>query len=126
MNAVLSRAAFQQLVDSAWESLPVYFRDRLDNVAISVEELADPYTLSLAGLRHPYDLLGFYHGVPLTERTHDYGLVAPDRISLYRRAILAHCRDQEEAAELVGRVLRHEIAHYFGIDDNRLAELGAY
>ncbi|MGE5140083.1 MAG: metallopeptidase family protein, partial [Rudaea sp.] len=103
MTRTLSPAEFQRMVDDAWDALPAQFRDRLDNVAISVEELADPYTLSMAGVRHPYELLGFYHGVPLTERTHDYGMVAPDRISLYRRPILAQSRTAEQAAALVGR-----------------------
>jgi predicted Zn-dependent protease with MMP-like domain len=122
----LSPDAFEQLLSEAFEELPEVFRARLDNVVIVVEEYADARTLRSVGLRHPAQLLGLYHGVPLTARPHDYGLVTPDRISIYRQPILMQCANLEQVRALVGRVLRHEIAHYFGIDDNRLEELDAY
>ncbi|MEW5717502.1 MAG: metallopeptidase family protein [Chloroflexota bacterium] len=108
------------------EELPTRIRQQIANVAIVVEELADEETLALAEVDDPYDLFGFYEGVPLTERTSTYGLVPPDKISIYRRPILAACRNAEEIRALVARTVRHEIAHYFGIDDDRLEELGAY
>ncbi len=117
---------FERLVDEAWEEMPAYFKERMENVGIVVEDFADPETLRLARLRHPSQLLGFYHGVPLTHRTTGYNLVAPDRISLYRVPILQQCNDPSEVMGMVRHVLRHEIAHYFGIDDDRLEELGAY
>ncbi len=122
----MGRDEFEGLVAEAFERLPAAFTTRLDNVAIIVEEYADRGTLRRMGLRHPAELMGLYHGVPLTERTHDYGLVAPDVISLYRQPILLQCQSAEEARALVERVLRHEIAHYFGISDDRLEELDAY
>jgi predicted Zn-dependent protease with MMP-like domain len=73
-----------------------------------------------------YGLLGFYHGVPLTKRTTNYNMVTPDKTSIYQKPIEAQCRTEEELRQLVIRVLRHEVAHYFGIDDDRLDELGAY
>ena len=117
---------FEDLVTEAWEEVPERFRRRLENIAIVVEEFADPPTLRLAGLRHPSQLLGFYHGVPLPNRGQEYGLVAPDKISIYRIPILQQCETYEEVRQLAGRVLRHEIAHYFGIDDDRLLAIGAY
>ncbi len=117
---------FENLVDQAWQELPARFRDRLDNVFIVVEDFANPHTLKLAGIGHPAALLGFYHGVPLTARKTNYGMVAPDKISLYRIPILQQCQAPEEVPLLIRRVLRHEIAHYFGIDDDRLEEIGAY
>ena len=90
-----------------------------------VEEWPDRETLRLAGVGHPADLLGFYHGVPQTHRTHNYGLVLPDKISLYQRPIELRCRTLAQARVLVGQVLRHEIAHHFGLDDARLREIGA-
>ncbi len=122
----MSRAEFEQLVAEAFDHLPESFTSRLDNVAIVVEEWADRGTLHRMGLRHPAELMGLYHGIPLTERRHDYGLVPPDVISLYRQPILLQCNGEEQARALVGRVLRHEIAHYFGISDDRLDELDAY
>ena len=117
---------FIQFVAEALESLPESFAEKMDNVEVVVEEWPDSETLRLAGVRSPAGLLGFYHGVPLTLRTAGYNMVAPDKISIYRRPILMHCRTGAEVRETVHRVVRHEIAHYFGIDDERLREIGAY
>ena len=123
---ILNHAEFEQLVAEAVDGIPEQFRARLDNLAIVAEDFADPQTLRGVGLYHPSQLLGLYHGVPLTHRTHDYGLVPPDKISIYRQPILQRCHSLEQARALVHRVVRHEIAHYFGISDRRLDELGAY
>ncbi len=117
---------FERFVEEALHDLPAYFLNQIENLAIVVEDWPDPATLRLASVRHPAELLGFYHGVPLTKRTSNYMLVAPDKISIYRRPILMQCRTWDEARALTHRVVRHEVAHYFGIDDNRLRELGAY
>ncbi len=117
---------FEQWVEEAVAQLPEYFRARLDNIAIVVEEWADRETLRAAGVRRPEELLGFYHGIPLTKRTSGYMLVTPDKISIYRQPILLQCRTLDEARRLAQHVVQHEIAHYFGISDERLHELGAY
>ena len=117
---------FEQLVDEAIAALPAYFRERMDNLAIIVEEWPDQATMQLAGIHHPSQLLGFYHGIPLTNRNQGYAMVPPDKISIYRQPILLQCRSWQEIQALTQRVVRHEIAHYFGIDDDRLHELGAY
>lgn len=122
----MEEALFEQLVAEALEALPEVFRSRLENVEIVVEDWPDRRTMRLAGVRSPADLLGFYHGVPLTHRTSNYMLVLPDRISIYRQPILMRCRTLEEVRAMVTQTLRHEIAHYFGIDDERLEEIGAY
>jgi predicted Zn-dependent protease with MMP-like domain len=124
--AVMNVQEFKRLVAEALDSLPDVFRQRLDNVAIVVEEWPDPQALRQAGVTHPAQLLGLYHGVPLSRRTHNYGLVPPDKISIYRQPILMRCRTREEIRATIHRVLRHEIAHHFGIDDERLREIGAY
>jgi predicted Zn-dependent protease with MMP-like domain len=117
---------FDRLVAEALDDLPEVFRGRLDNVEVVVEEWPDWQALHQAGVKHPAELLGFYHGVPLTERSQGYNLVLPDRISIYRQPILMQCRTREEVRATVQHVVRHEVAHYFGIDDDRLRELGAY
>ena len=117
---------FEQWVDEALAGLPAYFRERMDNVAIVVEDWADRETLRVAGMRRPEELLGFYHGIPLTQRTSGYMLVAPDKISIYRQPILLQCRTLQQAQALTSHVVRHEVAHYFGIDDDRLRAIGAY
>ena len=118
---------FERFVEEALLGIPAVFRDRLHNLAIVVEEWPDRETMRMAGIQRPGDLLGFYHGVPLTQRTQGYNMVTPDKISIYRSPILIHCRRTgEDVRATVHHVLRHELAHYFGIDDDRLAELGAY
>ncbi len=118
--------AFADLVAEVVDSLPEPFLDALDNVDVVAEDWPDPNTLRLAGVRSRYGLLGFYHGVPLTSRTSSYGLISPDKISIYRMPIEAQCRTEEEVRELTRRVVLHEIAHHFGISDDRLHQLGAY
>src|SRR5512135_3349514 len=101
---------FEQIVAEAIDALPDAFRNRLENLEIVVEEWPDPATMRMAQINHPSELLGFYHGVPLTERSQGYNLVLPDKISLYRQPILMQCRTGEETRAMIQRVLRHEIA----------------
>lgn len=117
---------FYDLVDAAIAAIPPRFADRLENVEILVEDFPSWNTMRLAKVRSKWQLLGFYHGIPLTERTSGYNLITPDKISIYRRPIEAQVNTREELAALVRRVVLHEVAHYFGIDDDRLVEIGAY
>ena len=95
----MDETAFEELVEEAVASIPDVFLEMLDNVALIVEDWPDRETMRLARVRSHYQLLGFYHGVPKTGRTSGYNLVAPDRISIYRRPIEAQCRTQEELRE---------------------------
>jgi len=122
----LNRETFERLVTEALGTLPELFREKMDNVEVVVEDWPDRKTMRQAGVRHPTQLLGFYHGVPQTKRTHQYGLVLPDKITIYRRPILMRCRTAEEIRQTIHRVVRHELAHHFGIDNDRLREIGAY
>lgn len=126
MNAIRNPDQFDELVLSAIEDLPEIFLECLENVAIVVEEWPDRATLQSVDLNHRSELLGLYQGIPQTDRTHGYNLVMPDKITIYRRPILMRCRTEPEVRDLVQRVVRHEIAHHFGIDDDRLVEIGAY
>jgi predicted Zn-dependent protease with MMP-like domain len=122
----MDRRVFEQLVAEAVNALPVTFQAALDNVQVVVENWPDPETMRQAGIGHPAELLGFYHGIPRTKRTRHYGLVLPDKISIYQRPIEMRCRTAEEVRTTVHHVLRHEVAHHFGLDDDRLREIGAY
>ena len=122
----LPRQVFERLVSQAMNELPESLQKKLDNVEAVVDDWPDPETMRLARVRSPLDLLGFYHGVPQTKRTHHYGLVLPDKISIYQRPIEMRCQTMEEVRTTVQRVLRHEIGHHFGLDDDRLREIGAY
>lgn len=110
----------------ALDELPGPFRERLDNVEVVVEDWPDRETMRMAQVSDPTALLGFYRGIPQTRRSHQYGMVLPDKISIYRRPIEMRCRTLDEVRDLVRHVVRHEIAHHFGIDDDRLREIEAY
>lgn len=122
----MSSDEFDALVDEAWSSLPDTFKAQLQNVEVVIEDWPDAHTMRLAKVRNPLALLGFYHGVPLTERGIGYHMVTPDKISLYREPITQSCHSMKKLREAIAHVLRHEIAHHFGISDARLHELGAY
>jgi predicted Zn-dependent protease with MMP-like domain len=119
----MDRERFERLVERAVESLPEEFRARLENVDVVVEDWPAHHLLASLGLKHRYALLGLYQGVPLTERGGHYGLVPPDKITIFQRPIEARCRDDASITVEIGRVVRHEIAHHFGIGDGRLREL---
>jgi len=106
---------FEDLVGDELDALPDDMVDGLDNVVIQVEDRPEDGSL---------DLLGLYDGVALTERG-QYGFgEMPDRILIYREPLLAICADEEELRDQVHVTLVHEIAHYYGIDDEKLHELG--
>jgi len=112
--SAVGQAEFEELVAAALDGLPAQIRSLMDNVAIFVEdEPADGASL-----------LGLYEGVPLTERSEGYALAVPDRITIYRLPILAACDGAAAVRQQVQITVVHEIAHHFGIDDDRLHDLG--
>ena len=110
---VVEPERFEEMVVVALDGLPEQLGTLMQNVAVTVEHGPGPR-----------GLLGLYQGVPLTSRTTQYSAVLPDRIIIYRQAICAICRTEEEVAEQVRRTVIHEVAHHFGIGDERLRELG--
>lgn len=122
----LDHETFDRLVARALEGLPAWVQTALDNIEVTVAETPTPAQRRRTGLRPGTTLLGLYEGVPQTRRSSRYGLVLPDKITLFRRPILAVCRTPEEVQERVRAVVIHELAHHFGIDDDRLRELNAY
>lgn len=123
----ISREEFEALVDEAMASLPPALHDRISNVAIVVETAPSPAQLRHSRVAPGNTLLGLYEGIPLTQRTSHYGNVVPDKITLFRAPIEAAAGyDPARIREQVRRTVIHEIAHHFGIDDDRLEELGAY
>lgn len=117
---------FEKLVGEAIERLPESFRERLENIDIVVADTPTRGQLKTLKEKHGHTLLGLYEGVPLTKRTHNYGFVAPDKITIFQKSIEAMCRNEAQIIEEIQRVVRHEIAHHFGISDDRLEELGRY
>ncbi len=119
----LDRERFEELVVQAVDDLPEQFGDGLQNVDVVVEDFPTPEQLASSGLRGGYDLLGLYEGVPQTKRGRGYGMVLPDKITIFQRSIEARCRSEGEVWREVVSVVRHEIAHHFGISDARLDEI---
>jgi predicted Zn-dependent protease with MMP-like domain len=119
----MNRDQFEHLVKKALDELPEEFAARLDNVEVVVEDLPSRTHLRKSKIGHRYSLLGLYEGVPQTRRGRSYGLVPPDKITIFQRPIEARCRNDGEIAAEVRRVLRHEIAHHFGISDARLRQI---
>ncbi len=110
----MSHQRFDELVSDALDLIPAGLATAMDNVVVLVDG------------RHPDepDLLGLYEGVALTERDSSYSGSLPDAITIYRDALLAMCDSEAEVVEEVAITVIHEIAHHFGIDDERLHELG--
>ena len=119
----MERESFEALVAQAIENLPPEFGDRLENVDIVVEDWPTGVQLRQARLRHPRQLLGLYQGVPQIRRGRGYGLVLPDKISIFQKPIEAQCRSGGEAAARIEEVVRHEIAHHFGLDEKTLRRI---
>lgn len=119
----LSRSEFEELVARALRSLPRRFRERLQNVAVVVEDWPDAETLDEMEIEPPETLYGLYRGVSLDRRGSGYGGVLPDTITIFQGPIEEDCEDQGEMEALVRDVVIHEVGHYFGLDDARLEEL---
>jgi predicted Zn-dependent protease with MMP-like domain len=119
----LNREAFEELVAKAVDSLPEDFRERLDNVAIMVQDYPTRRQLSGSDVERGMTLLGLYEGVPITERGHNYSMVLPDKITIFQKPIEASCKTEADTIAMIRRVVLHEIAHHFGISDERLDEL---
>jgi len=111
----MTREEFEKIVKEVLKSLPGQFRDKLQNVDVVINaQKAGGY-------------LGLYEGVPLSDRTVNYGLVLPDKITLFKKSIERECRENGlDLREEIKRTIQHEIAHHFGITDKRLRDIGRY
>jgi predicted Zn-dependent protease with MMP-like domain len=110
----MTEARFEELVSEALDLIPAELARAIDNVVVLVED------------RDPEEpgLLGLYHGIALTERDSHYGGSLPDTITIYREALLDVCDSEEQVIEEVAITVIHEVAHYFGIEEERLHQLG--
>lgn len=115
----MDHARFQQLVREAVENLPEFFRERLQNVMVIVQDVPDPEIQRELG----DDLLGLYQGVPLTERSVFHEPLEPDLICIYQKNIESIADSEEEMRRQVRITVIHEIGHYFGLDEDQLAIL---
>ena len=114
---------FEELVVAVISGLPAEFQELMDNVDIIVEDWPTRTQLREVGLRNKDDLLGLYEGTPRTNRGQNYNLVLPDKITIFQKPLESQCKSLNELRQEIANTVKHEIAHYFGIDDERLREI---
>src|SRR5437870_2697259 len=120
----MNRKAFEKLISESIRELPEEFRNKLENVAVIIEDYPSEELRQQMGLSPEDTLFGLYEGVPLTERAFFAQPLYPDRILIFQRAIEDECDSPEEVKEELKITLVHEIAHFFGMDDDYLEDLG--
>ena len=125
-QSIISDEAFDQLVTKAMNELPQEYIKGLDNVAILYADWPDEYQAQKSDLKEGNLLLGLYEGIPLTQRGSGYTFVLPDKITLFKVPIQMVSHSQEEFEEQIKRTLWHEIAHYYGLNHNRIDELEGF
>lgn len=119
----VDKAQFEELVNQALDSLPKKYIERLNNVAIVIEESPTTAQRQQLHLHNNQTLFGLYQGIPLTKRGANYNLVLPDIITIFQLPIEANVNNISELKESVRHTLWHEIAHYFGLDHQRIYKL---
>jgi len=119
----LNRSDFEHLVERAIRSIPGEFLDRIDNLTFQVEDWADAETLDEVGFDDSRDLLGYYRGWPLSERTHEYSSL-PDVITIYQQAVENYRNESgEPLVKIIRETVIHELAHYFGFSEEEMDEI---
>ena len=119
-----SAADIEALARASLQRLPEPFASHLRAVVLTVEEFADEATLAEMGIDDPFELTGLYHGLPVGEKSVEHSGTLPDRIFLYRRAILDEWAAEGETLEhLVHHILVHEVGHHFGLSDEGMHAL---
>ena len=122
---MIPREQFRKLVDEALDSIPVEFRDAMQNIAIVIEPEPTLAQLDDVGIEPPDTLLGLYEGTPLTERQWAHGNVLPDKITLFQHPIEDESDDEDDMVVAIGETLIHEIGHYFGLSEEEIEEIEA-
>lgn len=114
---------FEESIALAYDRLPAWVREKVKNVALIAEERVSEDVIEEMGLETDMDLLGFYHGLPLIERSNSAGFSLPDAIYLYRLPIEEEAKESgKSVADVLYETLWHEIAHHFGLDEDEVEE----
>lgn len=122
----MNRQDFEKLVVDSLEDLPEVFQKKLENIDVVVEDEPTPEQVRKIRAGHRRSVLGLYQGVPLLRRTHFYSMVMPDKITIFKKNIERVCKNDKEIKRLVTHTVQHELAHHFGITDERLRKTGTY
>jgi predicted Zn-dependent protease with MMP-like domain len=120
----VSEERFHELMDEAIEFIPQIFKDKIDNLVFISEPYPSDSDLERLGITDRYTLLGLYSGVPYTQRNTGYTGVTPDRIILFQRNIESICANENELKIKILEVIIHELAHYFGMDEDEVRKAG--
>ena len=115
----INQDQFEQLVIEALDELPEEFYSKLDNVSVTVADLASPEQLSKVNQPHPFNLYGLYEGIPQPYRRH-YTAVLPDKITIFRLPILHRYKSPQAIRHKIKSVVLHELGHHFGLGDDGL------
>jgi predicted Zn-dependent protease with MMP-like domain len=118
-----SREVFEALVIEALENIPKAFRQRMENLAVTVEWEPPVQIRKELGVPPTHDLLGLYQGLPYTRRGADYGNTLPDKISIYQKPLFDACDDMRTLKTEIRKVVWHEVGHYFGLSEADLERL---
>ena len=116
---------FEKLVKKAIKKLPQHIQKKMDNVAVVVKKRPSKYELEETGIKIGGELLGLYQGVPKTDWGRGFGMILPDKITIFQNSIEQMTSSQEEIKELVIIVVWHEIAHHFGFNESQIRKLEA-
>jgi len=119
----MRREKFEELVLDAISNMPEEFKELLENIDIVVEDWPSNSHIKKLGLSNKYELLGLYEGIPRTRRDHSYNLALPDKITIFQKPLEADCSSVQDLKQEIIMTVKHEIAHYFGLDDDRLDEI---
>ncbi|HAJ33627.1 MAG TPA: hypothetical protein DCK79_09725 [Candidatus Atribacteria bacterium] len=114
---------FEELVAEAISSLPGKFKEKMENIAVVIEDLPSKELLMEMKIKSPYGLLGLYRGVPYPRRGIWYRNVMPDKVIIFKKSIEIRCRNKEDIKESVRKVVIHEIGHYFGLGEADLRKI---
>lgn len=120
----ISEEQFSEMMEEALHTIPEPFKEKIENLAFMAEPYPSETDLGKVGLTDGYSLLGIYSGVPYTHRNSYYMNTTPDRIILFQKNIERFCNNIDELNEKIREVLVHEIAHYFGMDEDEIRAAG--
>jgi predicted Zn-dependent protease with MMP-like domain len=120
----MKRKDFERLVERSIARIPREFLAQIENLSFQVEDWADDDTLDEVGFDDPRDLLGYYRGWPLSERTHEYGSCLPDVITIYQAAVEEYAAETgEPLLKVIRETIIHELAHYFGFSEEQMDQI---
>jgi predicted Zn-dependent protease with MMP-like domain len=116
----ITQKEFEQIVEAGVAAIPERFLQKLDNVAVVIENEPTPTQKKKLNIRRGWTLFGLYEGVPQISRGSNYGSVLPDKITIFQKPIIDEARDIEDVKEIVKHTVWHEIAHHFGMSEDEV------